>query len=58
MSNRFNLDLVNWEEIRIIAQMIEGRKMERGDLKFGPTKVTIYDITGQSTLRIDIRVED
>lgn len=58
MSSRFNLDIVDWNKVKQVAGMIEDRSMERGDLKFGPTKITIYDVKGQGTLRIDFKVED
>ncbi len=58
MYNRFNLDLVDWEKIKTVAEMVEARTMKRSDLEFGPLKVTIYDIPGQNTLRVDFHVEN
>lgn len=55
--NRFHLDLVDWEKVKQVAEMVELRTMSRGDLQFGPLKVAIYDVSGQGTLRIDFRDE-
>lgn len=56
--SRFDLDLVDWDKVKTVAEMVEARTLERSDMKFGPLKVTIYDIPGQNTLRIDFRSEN
>jgi hypothetical protein len=55
MERRFNLDIVDWDKVRQVSMMIEDGTMQRGDLEFGPVKVTIYKVTGQGTLRMDFK---
>lgn len=49
------LNDTNWKEIAEIVKMVNHGKMERGDMKFGSLDVTIYNIPGQGTLRVDFK---
>lgn len=55
--HRYHLDIVDWEKIKAVAELIEARTMERGDMKFGPLEVIVYSV-GPNVLRVDFKADN
>ncbi|HEY1248624.1 MAG TPA: hypothetical protein VGE97_06535 [Nitrososphaera sp.] len=56
LPNKSDTDLIDYNKLEQIVNMVADRTMERSDLKFGPVQVKVY--AAGTVLRIDIQTDE